>query len=58
MLPLGEPDAAEIPLLFGLCISFVALVVAAAATSRKSPLVAGASLGISVGWAIVWFLLV
>jgi hypothetical protein len=37
LAPLGEPDAAEIPLVLGLLLCLVALVVAAVAALLKRP---------------------
>lgn len=57
MVPLGQPDAAEIPFGLGLLISVGALLVAIA-TWWTRPRVAGLSLGLIGGWLIFWFLIV
>ena len=57
LIPLGQPDAAEIPFALGIVIDLVAILVAIAAW-RERPRIAGLSLGIIGGWGIFWFLLV
>ena len=57
MIPLGEPDAAEIPFGIGMLINFVALGIAWAIW-RQHPRFAGVCLGITGGWVLFWFVLV
>lgn len=64
MLPLGEPDAAEIPFALGLLLSAVAVVtglitllIGATTASARWLFFACVCLGISGGWAIVWLVI-
>ena len=63
LLPLGEPDAAEIPLFFGFLIGAGALGLGVVLwvsgdRSRTAASILGLGIGASLGWVATWFVVV